>query len=446
MATPEQYIRAYGDGRARGAAPRRAPVHQGRAIVTGHLPAAPVEARSTTLDLSRWAEAMMGGPTKAGERVSSESAFKVSVVLACVGVLARGVAQTPLRLMRDLGAGRSEEARGSYLYDLLARRPNEWMTSYDWRCTMMMHAALWGDAYSLKLVSPVTGKVTELLPLDPRNVAVEQAADYRVQYRVSLAGRTLIFPRERMLHLRGLSWNGLSGMRTLELAREAIGLAMAAESTQGYLHGNGGRPSGILSTDQPIKPETVRAVREAWLAAHGGTHRMGTAVLDGGFKFQPLTMSGVDAQHLETRRFQVEDICRFFNVFPQMVMATDKAPTYASAEAFFGAHVRHTLGPWFEQWTQLLDADLLDGRGPLFVRFDTREMTKASLKDRAEALNKLVQTGIYTRNEARAEEGLPPLPGLDEPLTPVNTTTDPAGMAADPAAEDDSDAQDQQDR
>jgi HK97 family phage portal protein len=145
----------------------------------------------------------------------------------------------------------------------------------------------------------------------------------------------------------------------------------------------------------------------------------------------------VDSQHIETRRFQVEEICRGYGVFPIMVGHSDKSSTFASTEAFFGAHVKHTLAPWHKAWTQRIDEMLLDGSGPLFAEFDVRYLMSGSMKDRAEWARTMAELGIYTRNEIRDEEGKDPLPGLDEPLTPMNMNSGNRnqGDAQDPPAD-----------
>jgi HK97 family phage portal protein len=157
--------------------------------------------------------------------------------------------------------------------------------------------------------------------------------------------------------------------------------------------------------------------------------------LDRNAKWIAAGMTGVDAQHVETRRLQIEEICRGFGVFPIMIGHSDKAATFASSEAFFAAHLIHTLAPWHRAWTQRIDEMLLDGAGPLFAEFDTRYMRNGSMKDRAQWARTMAEMGIYTRNEIRDEEGKDPLPGLDTPLTPMNMTNGQTGATnEDPAA------------
>ncbi len=238
-----------------------------------------------------------------------------------------------------------------------------------------------------------------------------------------------------MLHLPNLQWDFWRGMNAVRLAAAAVGLSMAAETSQAKLHENGGQPSGILATDQTVSAEVIERLKLAWMKFRAA-QRSGLAVLDRGFKYQPLAMTGVDSQHVETRRMQVEEICRAFGVFPIMVGHADKTATFASSEAFFAAHVKHTLAPWHALWCQRLDEYVLDGGGPLWCEFDTRYLMQGSMKDRAVWARTMAELGIYTRNELRDEEGRDPLPGLDAPLTPLNMqggTTDGDDAAPDGA-------------
>jgi HK97 family phage portal protein len=239
---------------------------------------------------------------------------------------------------------------------------------------------------------------------------------YRCYDEFGLIGE---FGPDQVLHLPNWQWETLKGLDAVRLAASAIGLSRAAERNQAKLHENGGRPAGLLTTDKSLSEASVIKLRDAW-RKFTTSDRNGTAILDNGFKYEVLAMTGVDGQHLETRRFQVEEMCRAFGVFPIMIGHSDKATTYASTEAFFGAHRIQTMQPWWTLWSQRLDEFVLDGKGPLFVGFDTRYLQGGSLKDRALWARTMAEMGIYTRNELRDEEGRDPLPGLDEPLTPLN--------------------------
>lgn len=363
-------------------------------------------------------------PVASGVPVTTDTALGVTAVLACARVVSEGVAALPLKVYQPRKGDplRSEEARGSELWRVLTSRPNDWQTAFEFREALTLHAVLTGNGLAYK-VRGDDGRLLELLPLPPGCVTIEQLRDYSLRYHVTDArGAVLgVFGRESVLHLRGPTWDSVRGMNVVQQARNAIGLGIAAELGQGKLQANGGRVSGILKVPTNMSKEARDKLRDAWHETYAGPHNAGkTAVIDGLVEYEKIALDGQEAQTLETRRFQIEEICRAFKVFPQMIMHTDKASTYASAEAFFEAHVRHTLEPWLERWQQTLDRDVLDDRGPLYCRFDTRSLTKANAKDRAQLVRTMVELGVYTRNEVREMEGLEPLPGLDEPLLPLN--------------------------
>jgi HK97 family phage portal protein len=350
--------------------------------------------------------------------ISAATAMQVATVMACVRVIANGCATPQLHLYRENKDGTRMLATNIPEYRMLNRRPNEWQTSFEFRRTMTMHAALTGNALAIKVMAG--NRVRELIPVRPGYFQIDKLARYDVRYRVwDEFGPIGEFGPEEVFHLPNWQWDAVKGLDAVALARSAIGLSMAAETNQASLHSNGGRPAGILTTEQKLSPEALSRLREAW-AEFTRSNRNGTAILDNGMEYNQLAMTGVDGQHLETRRFQVEEICRGFDVFPQMIGHSDKTSTYASSEAFFAAHLKHTLAPWHQLWLQRLDEFVLDGAGPLFCEFDARYLSAGSMVDRAQWARTMAELGIYTRNELRDEEGKDPLPGLDDPLTPMN--------------------------
>jgi HK97 family phage portal protein len=381
-----------------------------------------------------------GGATKSGATVTPETALQVTAVLCCVRVLAEGVAQVPWQIMRQTTnqAGRvtRRPALQHPLYRLLWRKPNPWQTSFGLRETMVIHAALTGRAYAFK--SRVGSRIAQLVVLPPERVRPEMVdGDTRIVYHVKGRNgqewRTLT--EDDVWHWRGPSWDGLEGMNIVRIAREAIGLSAAAEETQANLHGKGVRTSGTYSVEGALDPKQYEQLK-TWIAKEfGGAANAGLPlILDRNAKWMPNQMSGVDAQHLETRRHQIEEICRAFRVLPAMAMQQDKATTYASAEQMAIWHLVHSLMPWYERIEQSADCQLLtdsDLDQGYYTLLDGTGLLRGALKDTAEFISKLTERGVMTRNEARAYLDLNPLDGLDEPLTPVNLAV--AG-AADPAA------------
>ena len=380
----------------------------------------PFEKKSTKLSFEETMariDARYGGVI-GGQVVSEQTAKEVAAVMACVRVIANGCATPQLNVYREKADGTRELATNIPEFRMLNRRPNEWQTSFEFRRTMTMHAALTGDAVAVKVM--VGNRVRELIPVVPGSFHIDRTSRYGVIYRCyDEFGPIGEFTGKQVLHLPNWQWDAIKGMDAVRLAASAIGLSRAAEKNQADLHSNGGRPSGVLTTDQKMSPEAIARLREAW-RAFSASERNGTALLDGGWAYQPMTMSAVDGQHLETRRFQIEEICRAFDVFPIMIGHSDKTATFASSEAFFGAHRIQTMMPWWELWKQRLDEFVLDGSGPLFVEFDHRYMQGGSLADRSTWARTMIEMGVYTRNEVRDEEGKDPLAGLDDPLTPLN--------------------------
>jgi HK97 family phage portal protein len=364
----------------------------------------------------------VGGGTVAGVAVTDKTALQVSTVLACVREIANGCATPDLHVFREKADGTAERATNIPEYRLLSRRPNEWQTSFEWRRLMTIHAALTGAGLSIK-VRGDNRRVRELIPVMPGRWDVRKVSRYEVRYRCwdefGIIGE---FEPEDVFLLNGVQWDWIGTLNAVTLARKAVGLAMATENSQAAMHANGLRPSGTYSVTGSLNKEQ-HAQLTAWLKTKGGPDKAGDPlVLDRDAKWLSTGLSGVDAQHVETRRLQIEEICRAYGVFPSIIGHSDKASTYASAESFFDAHLRQTLRPWHKAWRDRIDETLLDGAGPLYVQFDTRYMVAGSMKDRAQWARTMAEMGIYTRNEIRDEEGKDPLPGLDEPLTPLNMT------------------------
>lgn len=386
---------------------------------------------ATVLDLA--ADILQLGASKTGQSVTVAKALRVATVLACVRVIAEGVAQVPFKVLRRDGRTKLE-AYEHPLWDILYRKPNEITTSFGFRETLVLHAALTGNGFAF-ISRGFGGKILELINIEPGAVRIEKSDTMGNRPRYFITGKTggsQEFPAETILHIQGPSWDGIAGMDVIRQAREAIGLAIATEEAHARLHANGARAGGMLSVEGTLKDDQFKALRK-WIEDNyvGGENAFRTMILDRSAKYVPMAMSGVDAQHLETRRFQIEEICRILRVLPIMVCSNDKASTYAGAEQNFLAHVVHTLGPWFERIEQAIDCQLLtvaERKAGYYSKLEERGLLRGALKDTAEYLYKLVSIGIMTRNEGREMLDLNPVAELDKPLTPINLTADITGQ------------------
>lgn len=386
-----------------------------------------------------------GGATKSGASVNTQSALQVSVVLVCVRAIAEGVAQVPWQVMRKTTSATGKVSRLPFeahpLYDLLHRKPNRWQTSFAFRESLILHILMSpaGSAYAFKSRVGADRRIAELVLLDPHRVTEDVDDMGDITYRVrGKSGTVRTLTAADVWRIPGPSWTASETLPLIRLAREAIGLAMATEETQAHLHANGVRTTGTYSVEGSLNPKQYEDLKTWITKEFSGATKAGTPfILDRSAKWQPLTMSGVDAQHLETRRHQVEEVCRAFRVLPVMAMQSDKAATYASAEQMFIAHLVHTLLPWYERLEQSADCDLMadsERAAGVYTLLDPAGMLRGSLKDTAEYIAKLVQVGVLVRNEGREMLDKNPIDGLDEPLTPMNMLTSASNDPADAAA------------
>lgn len=382
-------------------------------------------------------ELLAEAASKTGLRVTWETALQASTALACSRVIAEGIAQVPLKLHRARPGGGSDPATDHALYDVVSSAPNPWLTSFEWRETAGLHLAIQNRTYALiNRAGNVRSQRTELLPLTPQQVRVERDTSVRPLYFVTFeTGKPeQEVAAERILHLRGPSWNGFEGLDGVRLAREAVGLALGTEEHGARMFKNGAIVGGILSSDQTLNKEQREALRASWDAAQSGlSNAYKAAVLWGGMKWTPRAQQNDQAQWIEVRRFQVQEICRFYRVLPIMVGEADKTATYASSEQMFLAHAVHTMGPWYARIEQRLDLQLLTQQerdAGLFFKFNTNALMRSAHKDRGEFYRVMREIGGLNANEIRELEERNPYPEGNTYMQPLNMA--PAGTKPEP--------------
>jgi HK97 family phage portal protein len=368
-----------------------------------------------------------------GKAVTWKNALEVSTVLACARVLIEGVAQIPFRPYLEDATGRVI-AKSHYLYRVIVLRPNGWQSGYEFIETVMLHLVMTHNAFVFMNKVGIRREIRELIPIEPGRVTVKQLDDLSLEYHITgKSGAVQVFKADAIWHLRGPSWNGWLGLDATRLARNAIGLTMAIEQGQAEFHENGAKTSGLLSVKETLAPDKF-VFLAAWLDKHlpGGERAQKPLVLDQEGKYTPFNMSGVDAQTVETRKLQVEEICRQFRVMPIMVGAV-ATPTYASAEQMFIAHVVHTLAPWYERIERSANINLLseeDLAAGYYLKFTPNALMRGAAKDRADFYAKALGTGggkpWMTQNEVRGFEELDKSddPAADD-LTPVFSNQQP---------------------
>lgn len=346
--------------------------------------------------------------SRAGVAVNEETAMRISAVYACVRVIAETVASLPLPLYKRLPRGK-EKAIYHPLYTVLHDLPNSDMTSFSFRETMMTHLLLWGNAYAQ--IIKRGNQITELWPLHPAYVRVErESVTNKLVYRYTGGTQEIVYSSEQILHISGLSFDGIKGLSPISMARETIGLAQATEEFGSRFFSNGARPGGILQHPGIVKdPERLRKSWEEVYKGVQNSHKI--AVLEEGMTYKEIGIPPNDAQFLETRKFQLNEICRIFRVPPHLIGDLERA-TFSNIEHQSIDFVVHTIRPWLVRWEQAIQKALIpeEERAIYFAKFTVDGLLRGDFKTRMDGYAVGRQNGWYSANDIREFEDLNPIP------------------------------------
>ncbi|WP_282076315.1 phage portal protein [Epibacterium ulvae] len=347
----------------------------------------------------------------------TRDAFSVMAALRAGLVIAQGVGQVPLRVKHERLQGDNIIRRNAIEdrnYRLLNRRPNDWMTSVEFREALTLHAVFTGKGRAL-VRRGVDGRAIEYIPLAPQWVEPvfyrdEQAYIYELHIDdFGIHGR---FTRDDIIEISNPRWDFINGLDITHKAATALGLAKNLEGRQAKLTERNS-PYGIVTTKEGVSQDRVNVVKKAWVRQFGEGNGIG--FLDFDATFHQMMGTAQDQQTIENRQFQIEEVARAYGVFPQMLMHADKTSTFASAEAFFNAHLVHTMQPWFNRWEQSLDRTLFDGSEHLRSDFDEQALIRMSIADRTDYYARALGSGgnapWLTQNEVREEVGKNPIEG-----------------------------------
>lgn len=361
----------------------------------------------------------VGSKSLTGQRVTPDSAMRITAVYRCVAVLAESFSILPPVLYRQNGK-KKERVTNHWLYKLLAKRPNRYQNAYEWRQMMQGHLSLRGNAYN-EIIANGRGEITELLPIHPDAVTIQLKTNGDYSYLITNRdGSKYTLERGEIWHIKGLAPDIYKGYSPIELARDTIGIAQAAQDYGARFFINDAKPSGWIENPGSFKDvEAKRTFRESWQKMQGGANRGKAAVLDNGMKYHEIGVSNADAQFLETRKFSIEDIARLFGVPPHRVGHLDRS-TNNNIEHQGLEFVTYTMTPIAEAWEASIEAELLPEDDELEIEFDFSRLLRGDSKSRSAYYHAGVLDGWLTRNEARAGENLDPIDGLDEPLRPLN--------------------------
>lgn len=357
-----------------------------------------------------------GGST-AGKVVTEKSAMQMTAVYACVRVLAEAVAGLPLHLYRYNSRGGKEKAANHSLFFLLHDEPNPEMTSFVFRETLMTHLLLWGNAYA-QIIRNGRGEVTALYPLMPNRMRVDRDEMGRLYYEYTRYGdengakkcEIVKLSPVDVLHIPGLGFDGLVGYSPIAMAKNSIGMAMACEEFGAKFFANGAAPGGVLEHPGILKDPA--RVRDSWNATFGGSSNANkVAVLEEGMKYTPISISPNEAQFLETRKFQIDEIARIFRVPPHMIGDLEKS-TFSNIEQQSLEFVKYTVGPWVTRWEQSLSRSLLSNaeRTKYLIKFNLDGLLRGDYESRMNGYATARQNGWLSANDIRELEDMDRIP------------------------------------
>src|SRR5262245_20217941 len=386
-------------------------------------------------------------PTLSGARINETTALQISTVWACVEVISQSIASLPLFVYKPIEPRGREKAINQREYNLLHNSPNERMTSCIFREVMTIHVLLWGNAYAL-IEYDRSGKTKALWPLLPYlvyqrlaysrdaetaplgaqqlGVAQQLLGDRSLEYVVkdNVTGLARPYPASEIIHIPGLSFDGVCGISPILQHREGIGLAQALEQFGAEYFGNGTSPSGVLQAKGRLSVEAKERLSMSWKMLHTGAgNRHKVPVLEEDMEFKGITLNADHAQFIQSRKFQISEIARIFRVPAHMVGDLERA-TFSNVEHQSLEFVEYTLRPWLVRWEQELNRNLFP-KGDHFVEFNIDGLLRGDFETRMKGYSTGRQWGWFSVNEIREKEGMNPLDGEegDQYLVPMNMTT-----------------------
>ncbi|WP_312059908.1 phage portal protein [Anaerotignum sp.] len=357
------------------------------------------------------------GGTTAGKPVNERSSMQMTAVYSCVRILAEAVAGLPIHLYQYTETGGKEKAVNHPLYFLLHDEPNPEMTSFVFRETLMTHLLLWGNAYA-QIIRNGKGEVLALYPLMPNRMTVDRDDNGQLYYQYqsskdevpTMKGSTVILKSSDVLHIPGLGFDGLVGYSPIAMAKNAIGMAIACEEYGAKFFANGAAPGGVLEHPGTLKDPA--RIRESWNATFGGSSNSSkVAVLEEGMKYTPIAISPEQAQFLETRKFQINEIARIFRIPPHMVGDLEKA-SFSNIEEQSLEFVKYTLEPWLVRWEQSMVRALLSPREKqeYFIKFNVDALLRGDYQSRMNGYAVGIQNGFMSPNDVRSLENMDLIP------------------------------------
>lgn len=359
---------------------------------------------------------LLFGRTTSGKTVNERTALQTTAVYACVRILSETIASLPLHVYRYTEGGKAKDTK-HVLYTLLHDEPNPDMTSFVFRETLMSHLLIWGNAYS-QILRDRSGQVIGLYPLLPDQMSVHRSEKGKLFYVYNRYEEdnpnfqekgSVVLSQEEVLHIPGLGFDGLIGYSPIALAKNAVGMTLACEEYGASFFGNGANPGGVLEHPGILKDPAK--VRDSWNAVYQGTrnaHKV--AVLEEGMSYKQIGIPPEEAQFLETRKFQINEIARLFRIPPHMVGDLEKS-SFSNIEQQSLEFVKYTLDPWVVRFEQALKKSLLlpEEKKTHFIKFNVDGLLRGDYQSRMNGYAIGRQNGWLSTNDIRELEELNPI-------------------------------------
>ena len=356
------------------------------------------------------------GRTTSGKNVNEMTALQTTAVYACVRILAEAIASLPIHVYRHTEVGKEQDVNHQ-LYYLLHDEPNPDMTSFVFRETLMSHLLIWGNAYA-QIIRDGRGQVLALYPLLPDRMTVKRDDMGELYYVYQRSEEdnpnfkdkgNIILKKSEVLHVPGLGFDGLIGYSPIAMAKNAVGMTLATEEYGASFFANGANPGGVLEHPSILKDPSK--VRESWNQVYQGTNNSHkVAVLEEGMSYKTIGIPPNEAQFLETRKFQINEIARLYRIPPHMVGDLEKS-SFSNIEQQSLEFVKYTLDPWVVRFEQAFQKALLlpDEKKTYFIKFNVDGLLRGDYQSRMNGYAIGRQNGWLSTNDIRRLEDMNPL-------------------------------------
>ncbi len=364
---------------------------------------------------------MFAGSSVAGVNVTPENSISSSTVYACIRLLSETIASLPLVLYRREGRNKFR-ATEHPLYWLMHDEPNQMQSSFQWREMTQARVLLFGNGYS-EIEQNNAGRLRALLPLNNYNVEPYIEGNQKFHRLLLQQGGQAVLNDREMFHLSGFGYDGIVGLNPINTNKGSIGLSLAAERFGQKMFENGVRTSGVLEHPGVLSDPAYKNLKKSFDENYAGVENTAKPmILEEGMKWQQMGMNPVDAQIIETRRFQVPDVARIFNVPPHMIGDLERS-TNNNIEQQSLEFIMYSIRPWLVRWEQELNRKLLNRqeRGQYYFKLVVDALLRGDIKTRFESYKMGREMGIYATNDIRDKEDMNPVAhGDDDYMVPMN--------------------------